>query len=240
MFNVLIIYLNILYFYALIETIMAKKKKITKDAIVSMYMEYVLEHSSNPSSVYKFAKINNFEETLFYEHFSSFEAIETGVFKSFYSNTMKLLELNEAFQNYNSRNKLLSFYFTFFENLTANRSYVVFSLNKGKNNHLKGLKSLGELKKVFCEFIESLHIETIDLKNDRFEKIQQRSIKESAWFQLLTTIKFWLDDSSPSFEKTDIFIEKSVNASFDILDNTPVKSIIDLGKFLFKEKIHMH
>jgi len=218
---------------------MAKKKKIKKEEIVSMYMEYVLEHDKNPSSVYKFAKSNNFEEALFYEHFSSFEAIETGVFKSFYHNTMRLLELNEAFHNYNSRNKLLSFYFTFFENLTANRSYVVYALQKGNKSQINGLKTLGELKKVFCEFIESLDIETVDLKNDRFENIQKRSIKESAWFQLLSTIKFWLDDSSPSFEKTDIYIEKSVNASFDILDNTPVKSIIDLGKFLFKEKIHM-
>jgi hypothetical protein len=52
------------------------------------------------------------------------------------------------------------------------------------------------------------------------------------------TIKFWLDDNSKGFEKTDIFIEKSVNASFDILDTTPLKSVIDFGKFLFKEKIN--
>jgi hypothetical protein len=51
-------------------------------------------------------------------------------------------------------------------------------------------------------------------------------------------MKFWLDDTSPSFEKTDIFIEKSVKASFDLIDTTPLKSIIDFGKFLYKEKIH--
>jgi hypothetical protein len=50
-------------------------------------------------------------------------------------------------------------------------------------------------------------------------------------------MKFWLEDTSSSFEKTDIFIEKSVNTSFDLLDIKPLKSIIDFGKFLFKEKV---
>ena len=29
-----------------------------------------------------------------------------------------------------------------------------------------------------------------------------------------------------------------LNSSFDLIDTTPLKSIIDFGKFLFKEKIH--
>ena len=51
------------------------------------------------------------------------------------------------------------------------------------------------------------------------------------------TLKFWLEDTSSSFEKTDIFIEKAVNTSFDLISVQPIKSIIDLGKFLFKEKM---
>lgn len=200
-------------------------------------MEYVLDHNKQPSSVYSFAKEHNFEEALFYEHFSSFNSIEKGVFKAFFENTMIPLQKSEEFDNFDSRNKLLSFYYTFFENLTANRSYVVYALN-GNKNQLKSIQALTELKISFSEFIESLNIETIDLKEERLEKFQQRSIKESAWLQLLVTIKFWLDDSSTSFEKTDIFIEKSVKASFDLIDTTPIKSIIDFGKFLFKEKIH--
>ena len=61
-------------------------------------------------------------------------------------------------------------------------------------------------------------------------------LKESAWMQMIMILKFWINDTSPSFEKTDIFIEKSVNTSFDVLNVTPLKSIIDFGKFLFKEK----
>ena len=81
---------------------------------------------------------------------------------------------------------------------------------------------------------------TIDLKQKNIVQIQQKSIKETAWLQLLITMKFWLNDSSANFEKTDIFIEKSVNTSFDLIDSTPLKSIIDLGKFLYKEKMNIN
>ncbi|MFB0910922.1 MAG: TetR/AcrR family transcriptional regulator, partial [Flavobacterium sp.] len=46
-----------------------------------------------------------------------------------------------------------------------------------------------------------------------------------------------VDDVSPKFEKTDIYIEKSVNLSFELMDTAPLDSLIDLGKFIFKEKI---
>lgn len=216
---------------------MAKKKKITQNDITSWYMDYVLNHNKKPSSVYSFAKENNFEENLFYNYYGSFEAIEKGVFKAFFDNTCTLLEKSDEYTDFDSRNKLLSFYYTFFENLTANRSYVVYALS-GNKNHLKSLAALTELKKSFSEYIEKLNIQTIDFKEERLEKLQLRSLKETAWFQLLVTIKFWLEDTSASFEKTDIFIEKSVKASFDLIDTTPLKSIIDFGKFLFKEKIH--
>ena len=53
-------------------------------------------------------------------------------------------------------------------------------------------------------------------------------------------MKFWIDDTSTAFEKTDIFIEKAINTSFDLIDIKPVKSLIDLGKFLVKEKMQMN
>lgn len=65
-------------------------------------------------------------------------------------------------------------------------------------------------------------------------------MKESAWFQLLITLKFWMDDTSASFEKTDIFIEKSINTSFDLMNTTPLKSLVDFGKFLYKEKMNLN
>ncbi|WP_375238896.1 TetR family transcriptional regulator C-terminal domain-containing protein [Aurantibacter sp.] len=217
---------------------MAKKKNITGQDLFGFYMDYVLEHNEQPKTIYAFAKYNNFEESKFYQHFASFDALEKKIFKAFYDNTIIALQHSEDYPNFEPRDKLLSFYFTFFENLTANRSYVIYALQQHKNS-LKSLQSLGSLKSSFAHYIKNLNIELIEVKQDTLEKIQNRGLTETAWLQLLITIKFWLDDSSNSFEKTDIFIEKSVNTSFDMLNVAPLKSLIDFGKFIFKEKIKM-
>lgn len=98
--------------------------------------------------------------------------------------------------------------------------------------------ALKDLKINFTDYIASLNIETFQIEQEKIAKIQDKGIKESYWIQLLMTLKFWLDDSSAGFEKTDIFIEKSVNTSFDLMDITPFKSAIDFGKFLLKEKMN--
>jgi len=218
---------------------MTKKKSISEQDIITLYMDYVLENNEQPKSVYIFSKTNNFEEAKFYEFFASFEAIQKYIFKAFFDNTIIALKKSEDYQSFDARNKLLSFYFTFFENLTANRSYVVYALEHHKNS-MKSLTLLLELKKSFTLYIDDLDIETLDIKQEQIEKIQKRALQESAWLQLVLTIKFWLEDTSASFEKTDVFIEKSVNTSFDVLNIVPLKSVIDFGKFLFKEKMHMN
>ena len=217
---------------------MARKKNITKDNLISWYMEFVLENNHDPKSVFSFAKENNFEEADFYKFYSSFKAIEQSIFSEFFNNTIKVLAKSEDYPDYDARNKLLSFYFTFFEILTANRSYVVYAL-KEKGN-LKNIKLLIHLGQDFKTFISNIGIERIDLKQERLEKIQDKTIQESSWINLLLTMKFWLDDTSTSFEKTDVFIEKSINARFDLMDIKPLKSIIDFGKFILKEKVNFN
>ena len=215
---------------------MAKKKNINKDFIISKYMDYVLTHNEDPKSVYLFTKENDFDEQTFYTYFTSFDSIQSSIFEAFHQNTISLLEKSEDFSTYNAQNKLLSYYYTLFEILTANRSYVVHVL-KGKKEALKKIKALKSFKEHFKVFIKSLEIPTLDFKQERIEKIQNRAIEESAWMQFIFTLKFWLEDTSTSFEKTDVFIEKSVNTSFDLMNIEPVKSVIDLGKFLYKEAV---
>jgi hypothetical protein len=202
-------------------------------------MEYVLEHNHAPKSVYTFAKSNGFEETEFYTFFANFESLDSTIFSLFFTNTKEMLESSKEYSTYDSRNQLLSFYFTFFENLTANRSYVVYALNESRNK-LENLKKLKGLRSKFLDYIDELDIEVLQIKNKQLEQLKDSVVQESYWVQLMITLKFWLDDTSVSFEKTDIFIEKSINASFDLIHTSPLKSVVDLGKFLFKEKISMN
>ena len=218
---------------------MAKKKPLTQNTLVKLYMDYVLEHNHPPKSIYTFSKSNGFEEADFYQFFANFEVLENAIFSLFFTNTLETLETSKDYPTYDSRNQLLSFYFTFFENLTANRSYVVYALNES-SNQLENLKKLKGLRSKFLNYIDQLDIEVLQIKNKQLEQIKDNVVQETYWIQLMLTLKFWLDDTSTSFEKTDIFIEKSINASFDLINISPLKSFVDFGKFLIKEKISMN
>ncbi len=214
-----------------------KKSTITKDKIVSMYMDYVLDNSEKPKSVYHFTKINNFTETEFYSFFGTIESIEKEIFKMFLDKTVELLNKNNDYKNYDMKSKMLSFYFTFFEILTANRSYVVLIL-KEDNNQLKKLSQLSGLRSSFKKYITEIISDDYRIQQEKFQNFQEKAIQETSWIQLLLTLKFWLDDSSPAFEKTDIYIEKSVKVTFELMNIAPLESLIDFGKFIFKEKIY--
>lgn len=217
---------------------MAKKKLTTPPDIMVEYMKHVLDHGEQPKSIYAFTNAIGVKESAFYDQFGSFDAIEKQAFVAFFDNAKVLLDKNKDFQGFDAQNKLLSFYFTFFEIMKANRSFVVYALENEKNK-LKALTKLSGLKQVFGHFVNELGIETMDLPMEKLEKFKEKGITEWSWGQFLFTIKFWLEDDSAGFEKTDILIEKSINTSFALMDNSVLKSVFDLGKFLYKEKMTM-
>lgn len=213
-----------------------KKEAISKEKIISFYMEYALEHNQKPTSVYQLMKINGASESEFYPFFGSLEGLDKEIFAVFFEKTLELLNKNPETETYGMKNKMLGFYFTFFEMLTANRSYVVMSLKEHKS-HLKNLGQLSTLRNHFKNYIADIITEDERTKQDRLVSIQEKSITEAAWLQFLLTLQFWMDDTSANFEKTDLFIEKSVKTIFDLFNITPLESLIDFGKFIFKEKI---
>ncbi len=214
----------------------AKVKSINKQTVISAYMDYVLEHETMPLSVYKFCKMNNMTEAEFYNFFGSFEGLQKEIWNEFYHTTIKLIEKSDGYSMLSNRDKLLTFYYTFFEMLTANRSYVLFTL-KAHREMMKNMEQLKGLRKNIKSFAGNL----IEMGNENKQmKITKQPVSifsEGAWLQTLFIMKFWMEDNSPQFEKTDVVIEKSVRAVFDVFETTPLESILDFGKFLWKEKM---
>lgn len=199
-----------------------------------MYMDQVLENEKYPKSVYKFAKENKISEEQFYAFYGSLEALQKDIWVQFYNNAEGLIKESAELKNASNRDKLLTFYYTIFEILTANRSYVLYVLNEG-DQELKNLKQLKDLRKHILNFANELIEDENDEQNIKFLQRNKKIYAEGTWLQFLFLLKFWKEDDSASFEKTDIAIEKSVNTIFDILDNSALERVFDLGKFLYKE-----
>ena len=221
----------------------AAKKKTSKteliddNAIISMYMDYVLEKNEEPKNVYSFCKEHKIEETDFYKFFGSIDALKQDIWVKFFENAEASITKEADFESYSDKNKLLTLYFTLFEILTLNRSFVLFSLKENKEG-LKNLKSLKQFRNQFKDFIVTIIDSDTSVTNDRISKVTKPVFSEGAWIQFLFLLKFWMDDTSKEFEKTDVLIEKSVNTVVDILNTKPLESLFDLGKFLWKEKMN--
>jgi AcrR family transcriptional regulator len=214
----------------------SKAKQITEAQIISAYMEYVLEHETVPKSIFKFCKTVKIAETDFYRFFGSIDALRKGIWVKFYTNTENLLLTNKDYEGFSNKDKMLTFFYAFFELLTLNRSYVLFSLGNqksmmGKLEELKGLRKL--VKGFAADLIEEGNAQ----KTYKISRRNPTLFAEGAWLELMFILKFWIDDDSAGFEKTDMAIEKSINTIFDIFDNTPLDNLIDFGKFLFKERM---
>jgi len=215
---------------------MAKKNKISDSEIITFYMDYVVEHQIKPDSVEDFAQLHQFDDVIFYNHFTSFKDLEKTIYNVLFENSLAILKQSPDYYSFSKKDKLLSLYYTFFENLALNQEFIRLNL-KGFENQLKALSVFSKFKRSFITFIDELDLETFNLNVDSIEKIQKKTLKESAWIQFLFTMKFWLDDTSEAYEKTDIFIEKSINTSFELLETKSLQNIVDFAKFLYHEKM---
>lgn len=214
----------------------SKKQLIDDDQLIEMYMNTVLEKNEAPKNVYLFCKENSVEEADFYSFFNSLDALKETIWVKFFENTINTLHKDTNYAGYENRNKLLSLYFTFFEILTLNRTYVYYALKDNKEG-LRNLKQLTSLRNHFKDYIVDILKSAETEKDSKIKKVTTPLFSEGVWLQFLFILKFWLDDRSKGFEKTDIMIEKAVKATFDILDTTPLESLFDLGKFIWKERV---
>jgi hypothetical protein len=214
----------------------SKSKPLDENQLISRYMQAVLESNETPKNVFSFCKQQELDETEFYAHFNSLDALRQNIWVKFFENAVNTIEKEPDFAGYSDKNKLLTLFFTLFEILTLNRSYVSFALVENKEG-LQNLKSLSDFRRHFKKYVSEVVISPTSQPIEKLADVTQKVYAEGAWIQFMFLLKFWLDDTSKGFEKTDILIEKSVNTVVDLADTKPLESLFDLGKFLWKEKM---
>ena len=204
----------------------------TSESIQKAYIDYVLTEGHQPKSVYIFAKQNEMPEEEFYRFFGSFDAVEQSVWSDLILKTLSEVRAQEIWSQYSSREKALSFFYSFFELLKSNRSFAVYSINKQRG--LGTPKVLEPAKEIFENFAENILNEGIETQELTDRKFFSKRYKDALWVQFGFVLNFWINDDSASFEKTDEAIEKGVNVTFDLFQRSPIDNLFEYGKFLAK------
>lgn len=205
----------------------------TIESIQSAYIDYVLTQGEQPKSVYVFAKKNKITEEEFYRFFGSFEALEQNIWAGVAKSTIAEIKTQEIWPQYSSREKALSFFYSFFELLKNSRSFAVYSFNKQPKglSHPRVLDTLKVIVENFADDVIKQGLESGELADRRF---LAKRYKDGLWMQFGFVLNFWIGDNSAGFEKTDEAIEKGVNVTFDLFQRSPIDNLLEYGKFLAK------
>ncbi|WP_294298897.1 TetR/AcrR family transcriptional regulator [uncultured Chryseobacterium sp.] len=215
---------------------MQEQTPLTQENIFELYGDYLLNHGERPKNVYLFAKENGFEEKEFYHFFSGFDQIEKEMLDHLFRKSLELAAEVNSSPEILTKEKLLNVYFIFFENLTMNRSLVLSILGTTKAQEIQALQNLRKTHRQFVATLDFNEWEMIEKAKQDLRRFNEKARQETLWLHLVSAIDFWRKDTSPDFEKTDIFVEKTIDTGFELMDNEPLRKVIDLGKFLWKEK----
>ena len=215
------------------ETTTVKKttKKDYRKLILEGFKNHVLEHGDLPKSVFKFAKDLKMKEEDFYTYFTSFEAIKSTILVDIFEETLADISKQGVFEGYSAREK-----FTWIEVLKKNRSYLL-SLYESKAKSFVSLpKESAEFKEKFKAFANEIILEGKETEEIATRPVISDRYDEALWIQVGFVFRYWLDDRSPRFEKTDAAIEKSVNLGFDLMGKSALDSFLDFAKFMYQSK----
>ncbi len=208
--------------------------------IKEAYIEYVLENGHEPASVFQFMKSLKMKESVFYDYYNSFTALQKEIWKGFFDQAVQTIESDEVFRSYSVREKLLAFYYTWIEVLKNNRSYIIYcwqDLNAFDRNFARNQgEFLTGFKSCFIDFVNELINEGKESNEVADRPLISNNYDKILWQQLLFILNFWVKDDSKGFEKTDAAIEKAVNLSFDIMGRGAWDAAVDFARFLYQTR----
>jgi Tetracyclin repressor-like, C-terminal domain len=122
------------------------------DKIKQAYIEFFLENGTAPTSVFSFTKKMKMKEIEFYDHFNSFELLESDIWLGFFRETISKIEADSVYSTYSVREKLLAFYYTWIEVLKNNRSYASQTWRLIDKRRMKTPVFMTDLKIAFKEY----------------------------------------------------------------------------------------
>ncbi len=203
-----------------------------RDRLIQAYIHHVLEEGRPPASVFKFCRSLEIAEKDFYQLFSSFPALEGQVWASWVEQTTAAITASPEWPNFNARQRMLTFFFAFFERAVEHRSFLLARFPCPKQRLTGEAPAVGALKRRFEQFAESTLQHGVDSGEIASRGPLNRVYAPTFTELFLSAIDFHVRDESPGFERTDAYVEKTTLLAFDLLSRSAIESAIDLVRFV--------
>lgn len=209
----------------------------TAERIQAAYLDHLLDKGRPPVSVFKLCKKLDIQEAEFFQLFPSLNAVEKYFAGNLISETVEAIRKDEEFPQYSAREKLLAYYFTFFERALQYRSYLQLRFS-GLRQPLALPPYLKRFRQEFLQFAEEVVNQAYEEQSLKQRPLISNSYPRLLLGQHLVLIQFYIRDESDQFQDTDAYIEKNVKLFFELAGTTPIDTAVELARFVRQNRRH--
>ncbi|MCX8492910.1 MAG: hypothetical protein ORN23_01600 [Chthoniobacterales bacterium] len=212
------------------------QKKDHRSMISEAYMATLQKEGHAPVSVHRFCKDLGIAEKDFYMAFPNLHAVEKHFWRSWMETIIAAVSSGKEWTSFSAKERYLAFLFAFTGQALEQRSLL--EERFGKLTLLCNPSSLDGLKSSLKDFTSEL-IQHGMKKGD----IANRGALGNLYPKVLyihwrSVLDYFLKDESQGFERTDAFIEKTVEFAFDLFRTQAIDSAADLVRFLLPQLAH--
>jgi hypothetical protein len=196
-----------------------------EEKIIEAYKEMVIkgEPEINPFTLSQ--KVGLAEKD-FFQYFSSVDDIGRKIWANLCDSVMLELNQSELYSSYAARQKILSYFFTFFEIARTERTFITRTIDKDR--------VVGAYAKKFKEIALDIIQEGIATE-DIQERFYSSYYPDIVWNLHFSLLKFWISDDSENFVETEKAIEVYSKVPLEIMGPNIFDSIFDSIKFSIKQ-----
>jgi hypothetical protein len=197
-----------------------------EDKIIETYKTMLI---SGEEAINSFTLSNKLgiSEKEFFQHFSSTEDVGRRIWAKLGDEVIESLNNSEEVAEYSSLNKILAYYFTFFEIALGYRSFIERTIDKPE--------LLRSYKDKFKEYVSDIIQEGIAME-EIVERLSLSSYYPDMLWQLhLRLVNFWLQDTSEHFVETEKAIEVYSKLPLEFMQHNLMDSVYETVKFSFEQ-----
>lgn len=195
-----------------------------EEKIIDAYKEMLIAGTEEINS-YTISRKIDISEKEFFQYFTSADDIARKVWSNLADTVIEQLNSSELYNSYPPRQKILSYYFTFFEVALNERTFIERSAKSGK--------ALEAYKEKFKQFVADIVQEGIAVEDIKERLALSNYYPEGLWQLHVRLLHFWLKDSSEHFVETERAIETYSKVPLELMGPNLLDSVLETFKFDF-------
>jgi hypothetical protein len=202
----------------------------TQERITEHYTAHLREHGKPPETVFAVCKDLGITERDFFSSFPNLESVESAFWEARLGGVIAGVASGEEWAGFTAKQRLLAFLFAYAEASLDFRSLALIRF-RGLNPLAKPAWIAG-----FDARFQGFARELVARGEETGEIARRGKLSglypDAIGLLFRTVIEFHLGDASPGYERTDAYIEKTVDLAFSLIGTQAVDSAFDLVRFL--------